>query len=80
MGNSKRGKFNAPTWEKEKPPSNAVFVEAKIGLGLDGLLSQFSKFLMKKGESLAVAHVSGAVSVMAVRCLRSECKEVNIQS
>lgn len=35
------------------------------GLGLGGLLSQFSRFLMKNGESLAEEHVSWVVSGIA---------------
>jgi hypothetical protein len=65
VGNSKRGKLKSPTWDREKPPSKATFAEAKMGLGLDGLLSQFSKFLMKKGESFTGVHVSCAVSGIA---------------
>lgn len=65
-GRSKRGKCKSPTWERENPPSKAALVAARTGLGLDGLLSQFSRFLMKKGESLAEAHVSCVVSGIAV--------------
>lgn len=64
---SKRGKQGrSPTGERENPASSAALVAANTGLGLDGLLSQFSRFLMKKGESLAGAHVSCVVSGIAV--------------
>lgn len=45
---------------------------ANIGLGLDGLLSQLSRFLIKKGESLAEVScvVSGIAS--AVQCMYVE--------
>lgn len=64
---SKRGKQGrSATGERENPASSAALVAANTGLGLDGLLSQFSRFLMKKGESLAGAHVSCVVSGIAV--------------
>lgn len=65
MGKSKRGKCRSPTCDSDKPLSSPVFDGASTGFGLDGLLSQFSRFLMKNGESLAGAHVSGVVSGMA---------------
>lgn len=58
--------MKSPTWDRENPPSKAALVAASTGLGLDDLLSQFSRFLMKKGESLAEAHVSCVVSGIAV--------------
>lgn len=57
--------MKSPNWERENPPSKAALEAVSAGLGLDGLLSQFSRFLMKKGESLAGAHVSWAVSGIA---------------